>query len=473
MDEQQVVSFWSAIQTTIRDICKRYDATWRKRCRILSTQFLVLFIFKLVLSKNKQGYNSTLSELWDTMSGNSDIQLPQEKPIAASSICEARQKMPTEIFNELNKEVVAEFNQSRPSSTWRGHRLFGTDGSKLNLPRELEKYGYKILNPTNQHYPTGLFSTLYNLSQGVIYDFSLESHLDERRSVLEHMKHLKTGDVLILDRGYFSYYLLHESIMRGIHLVCRLPRGKSNKAVTEFWDSNETDIIINYTPSYAVVNDLKKKGIKLSIKESPLRLVKYTIDKEVYVCATTLIGANYPESEFPALYHGRWGLEELYKISKEFIDVEDFHSKSERGVKQELYAHCLLVNLARMLEKDANDSLPPQEKITDESQPKDSYWQGFCEEVRTIKINFKNCLLVTGRNVERLFLAAKNTVCNWVFRAIESIAKVRQKIRPGRHYPRVSHKPINKWTHGDRKKQAGKKNKMKDVIYLFQSDAIA
>lgn len=60
------------------------------------------------------------------------------------------------------------------------------------------------------------------------------------------------------------------------------------------------------------------------------------------------MGGQYPLNEFPAVYHGRWGTEELYKISKEFVDVEDFHGKSERGVKQECYAHMLLINLARI-----------------------------------------------------------------------------------------------------------------------------
>ena len=49
----------------------------------------------------------------------------------------------------------------------------------------------------------------------------------------------------------------------------------------------------------------------------------------------------------------------LYKISKEYIDVENFHSQSERGVKQECYAHMLLINLARIFETEDDKQLPP------------------------------------------------------------------------------------------------------------------
>jgi hypothetical protein len=33
-----------------------------------------------------------------------------------------------------------------------------------------------------------------------------------------------------------------------------------------------------------------------------------------------------PIDGFPNLYHVRWGIEELYDVSKEFIDVKDFYS---------------------------------------------------------------------------------------------------------------------------------------------------
>lgn len=48
-----------------------------------------------------------------------------------------------------------------------------------------------------------------------------------------------------------------------------------------------------------------------------------------------LFGEQYLLNEFSAVYHGRWRIEELYKISKEFVDIEDFHGKSARGVRQE------------------------------------------------------------------------------------------------------------------------------------------
>ena len=71
-----------------------------------------------------------------------------------------------------------------------------------------------------------------------------------------------------------------------------------------------------------------------------------------YCLATTLLDQNqFPVAALSDAYHGRWGIEELYKVSKRLMEIEQFHAKSERGVKQELYAHFVLVTVARTLKR--------------------------------------------------------------------------------------------------------------------------
>ncbi len=444
MEALPQLNFWSQLQSIIETVCMEFDQKWQKRKRVLNTHFLVLLIFKLVLSKNKQGYNSLLCELWDSNAQNNLLKLPQKNPIAASSLCEARQKMPESIFLELNQKILMHWQQNHVSSTWQGHRIFAADGSKINLPTELMKAGYKIENENRCHHPTGLISTLYHLGDGMIYDFILQPTLDERLCAIEHMGQLSKGDVLVLDRGYFSYLLLYKSFEMGIHLICRMQKGIINPEIKAFWDSQEIDTVIEYYPSAPVRSKFKKRGFNLKFKNILLRLIKYTIAGKIYVCATTFIGENYPLEAFPKLYHGRWGIEELYKISKQFIEVEDFHSCTEKGIKQELYAHLLLINIARIFESEAKNNLPSPMKDEKSIEIKDNYWKGFCEELHKIKINFKNCLLVVGRYLEQLFSANRCAVMDWLSQAIASIVRVRQKIRPGRHYPRRSFNLIKK-----------------------------
>lgn len=55
---------WQKIVLALNDLCTRFDNSWQKRKRVIDTLFLVIIIFRLVLSKNMQGYSITLFEIW-------------------------------------------------------------------------------------------------------------------------------------------------------------------------------------------------------------------------------------------------------------------------------------------------------------------------------------------------------------------------------------------------------------------------
>ena len=61
------------------------------------------------------------------------------------------------------------------------------------------------------------------------------------------------------------------------------------------------------------------------------------------------IGTATTRDDLSSLYHGRWGIEELYKTSKTMIAVDEFHGRTERGIRQELYAHFNLIAMTRLL----------------------------------------------------------------------------------------------------------------------------
>lgn len=194
----------------------------------------------------------------------------------------------------------------------------------------------------------------------------------------------------------------------GKNAVFRLQQGTTNSKVAAFWNSDRKDAIIEYVPSPAVKHGLKKRG------------------------------------HTPDLYHGRGGIEELYKVSKQFIDVEDFHSQTERGVKHEIYGHFLLINLVRLFETDARNQLS-----CDDPQVQSSGTTLWPQTGKTLKINFKHCLSVVGRHLENLLLMPGRAIADWLDKAMSAAARVRQRNRPGRCYPRRSFKPRTRWNSFD------------------------
>jgi hypothetical protein len=141
--------------------------------------------------------------------------------------------------------------------------------------------------------------------------------------------------------------------------------------------------------------------------------------------------------DFDLVKHGderRCALLHLKVLKKGDIVVDDFHGKSERGVKQELFAHFALITMNRVCSNEADNQISkiftPLNK-NDENSPE-------------TKVNFKNCLTVVSRHLEEILLVPVNCVKNIMEHLLDSIARYRQKVRPNRSYVRKSMKPEKK-----------------------------
>ncbi len=431
------VYLWQKIICIVANVSEKFDQKWQKRQRVITTLLIILFIFRLVFSKNKQGYGSTIAELWDYCK-NLNIPLPQEKPVVPATFCNARKKLDEGVFKTLNLEIIQAYGASSENFLWKTHRIFAVDGSKINLPKQLLNFSYKTPSD-NAHYPQGMLSCLYQLMSKIPFDFELSSHLDERKLARAHLEMLQKNDIVVYDRGYFSYAMLRAHHKKGIHAVFRLAKS-SIKIIDEFMLSTDTERFITIDPNAQSRQDIRKKHPTIDFIPLELRLIKYAINDITYVIGTTLLDkVQYKADEFPDIYHSRWGIEELYKISKVLIDVEDFHAQTERGVKQELFAHFVIITLCRIFSNQTDDILLLR-KSTDKSEK--------------MKTNFKNCLITVARNIERLFLQQITNIKNTITNIANSIMTCFQKERPNRSYVRQSHKVIKKWKPGKTKKSA-------------------
>jgi hypothetical protein len=130
----------------------------------------------------------------------------------------------------------------------------------------------KYLKSGKSYYPSALLSVLHHLKVEVPYDMILARHRNERICVSGHLNKLKKGDVIVYDRGYFSFALLLEHISKEVHAVFRLSINAFT-GVNQFIIGKEKDKII----------EKKINGQLIKI-----RLVKYSINGK-YVLATTLL----------------------------------------------------------------------------------------------------------------------------------------------------------------------------------------
>ncbi len=129
----------------------------------------------------------------------------------------------------------------------------------------------------------------------------------------------------------------------------------------------------------------------------------------------------------------------MCKISKQMMMIEQFHAKTERGVKQELYAHFVLITLTRLFINHSEDE--PQSA---ESEPHRHKPQAY----------FKNSLAVLSWNFEELLLRQTQLVADAVSDMLDSIRSGSYRERLNRSFERKSKQPVGKWNRGRPKKAA-------------------
>jgi len=443
--DESFVALWEKVTQIINDIAGQYDKKWQVRQRLINSMLIILLVFRLVCSKNSQSYGTTIDELWDSCH-RLNLPLPQKGSIAPSSFCAARRKLDEAAFSDINRKIIQNYlDQARNESyQWHGHRIFAVDGSRINLPRGLLRCGYKLLSDS-VYYPQGLLSCLYQVKSQIPFDFTLVPYINERVCAEQHLQVLEKDDVVVYDRGYYSYLLLHRHFERKIHPVFRLQKNSST-AIDEFFSSPETDALVSITPSSTAQREIRAEYPHLMIVPIPLRLIKYQIGGETTCLATTLLDRNrYTIQDFIEIYHSRWGVEELYKTSKRTFIIEDFHSRTERGVKQEIFAHFALITMNRIFANQADIDLNLSGSSTNQGgSDGPSIASPSNQPLRRLKTNFKNCIHVFTRSIEELLLL--HTQMKAVIeRAFLFVRGRHQTERPGRSYQRKSMRPETKW----------------------------
>ena len=150
--------------------------------------------------------------------------------------------------------------------------------------------------------------------------------------------------------------------------------------------------------------------------------------------ATTLADTErYSRKDLSELYHGRWSIEELFKISKTTLAVEEFHGRSERGVRQELCAHFNLIAMARLFTNRGDAAL-------------DEAHEGDLPKMRT---NFTNALAMLAGSLEELILTQTSALADAVSRVATSVLAARARLRPRDGHSRAGPKNPSESGSGD------------------------
>ena len=108
-----------------------------------------------------------------------------------------------------------------------------------------------------------MISGIYDINNNIIKDINITSHFNKRLSFLQKINTFKKNDILLFDRGYFSYNMINECINKKLKFIFRIKESMFKEMFFMKNFNNDKSCIVYY-------KDLK------------LRIVKYGKLEKIY-----------------------------------------------------------------------------------------------------------------------------------------------------------------------------------------------
>lgn len=143
---------------------------------------------------------------------------------------------------------------------------------------------------------------------------------------------------------------------------------------------------------------------------------------------------SFPSEAIIALYFRRWAVETHYRDEKTSLDIQMFHSQTENGIRQELFAILIMAVIARLLMR-----LTTAPDHPSRAEPQ-----------------FKHAIITLANEAYLLTPQCPELALMIFSELLNEIARVRyyRLKAPRPSQPRGAKKPINKWQVDKAKRRA-------------------
>lgn len=364
--------------------------------------------------------------------------------VSEEAFVQARARMPLEFWTALLLVLGQRFHQQHAEWVhWKEFRLLALDGTTINLPN------WKALRA---HFGTAKNGKSKGSTQARLVMLQLPLvrmpwryavspiGQGERTLAAELLKHVSAGDLVLVDRGFWSYGLFHQIQHTRAHFAIRLPAGIRLRTLRRLgprdrlvrwkmptgprWRNSDLPPHIDLR-----VVDYRIRGFRPSAVVTNV-LSPRKVSREDWVRLATQTEAGAKRLEV-GLYHRRWEIETTFYELKVTQGLEgSVRSRRPRGVYYEIAGHVLLYTLVRSLMVEA----------------------AVAAGVDPLRLSFKAALMELCDMRHALMTATPQRARQVLLpRLLERIAQHLVPLRPGRHFPRPHDTKVKNCGHGKRK----------------------
>ena len=275
------------------------------------------------------------------------------------SYCRARAKLPEVVIRRLAVQVSQKLEKQIPVDwLWHGRHVMLADGTTLTMP-DTEANQQEYPQPSSQKpglgFPILRMVVLFSLATAAMCDMAIGRYAGKKTGETALLRMLwgafQSGDILLTDRLYCSYFILALAILMNIDCVTRLHqkrradfrRGRciatGDHVVT--WRRPERPEWMDEETYATIPATLQLREILVEVHESGFRVEKLVV-------VTTLLDAErYPQKDVAQLYHCRWNVELDIRTLKGSLAMDHLRCHSPEMVRKEIWMAWLGYNLTR------------------------------------------------------------------------------------------------------------------------------
>lgn len=295
------------------------------RSRIFHPKNLFLTISELVIGTNNNGYTTAI------LRALSKTLKVAELPVK-SALSQMRARISFTFFRDLFDQLNEKINLKR--KRWEGLYVYAIDGIQLTLPRSANIIdagysGRKVSKYRESYMPKMFLTAACDVINGFVKDVCESPLLNEIRDAVDMVSKFEDNSLTIYDRLYASRKLLHLHHARHSFFLFRLRKSvmQEMRVIFKSKSSRLSVEIDGITVHLIKIKNARTGEWAYYASNLPLRLVK--VDK------------------INKLYRLRWEVENSFRDFTQTIRLEQWHSRSANGLRQELYTALWLYNFVK------------------------------------------------------------------------------------------------------------------------------
>jgi len=333
----------------IRQACAAVGYVCRKR---LLTPLVTVLHMIVTAIWPEESFRGGWQVVWDAMV--SRLPGAAGRSPTAASVTKARARLPVAVWEKLFAWVSQRGQElSSCLDKWRGHRVVLLDGTCVSMPDRPElfaAFGRCRTRHGEGRYPVARLVTVALANTMTVLGYAMGAYReDETRLSLPLLGRLKQGDLLVADRHYAGANLYHGYLSAGLEFLTRVHQRVKVSRLRRLETYARGDFLteMKIDPAY------RKKDPTLPAMVI-VRLIQVVIrsrgKREVTWLVTSLLDPKrYPAREIGELYARRWRIETLFREVKINLCADVLRSKTADGVRKEIIARLIAVNIVRMI----------------------------------------------------------------------------------------------------------------------------